>query len=37
LGCDELQGYWLSRPISAAEFSQKYQEDKFKLGMTVSE
>jgi len=33
LGCDELQGYWLSRPISAEDFAKRYREDQFKINV----
>jgi len=36
LGCEELQGYWLSQPVLPAEFAQKFREGKFNMSMPTS-
>ena len=28
MGCDILQGFWFSQPISVEEFEEKYLKDK---------
>jgi len=36
-GCDEIQGYLISRPVTADKFSAMLRQDKYLLGASVRE